>query len=150
MSMAPSSWLAVRRSTDTDDEDQEAYQSICKIGTGFSEADLEAHHSTLKALEIPAKKGYYDVGDAKPDVFFEAKVVWEVLTADLSLSPVYSAAKGMIDARGISLRFPRFIRTSPDSPRHPRRQDPGRVHEPGADRRHVPRPGRREQKRSGP
>lgn len=54
------------------------------------------------------------MGEAKPDVYFEAKVVWEVLTADLSLSPVYSAAKGMMDARGISLRFPRFIRLRDD------------------------------------
>lgn len=51
-----------------DDEDQETYQSICKIGTGFSEADLESHHNTLKELEIAQKKGYYDIGDAKPDV----------------------------------------------------------------------------------
>ncbi|SPO37342.1 probable CDC9 - DNA ligase I [Pseudozyma flocculosa] len=92
------------------DADSESYQSICKIGTGFTEADLDAHYTTLKALEITSKKGYYDVGDAKPDVYFDAKVVWEVLTADLSLSPVYTAAKGLVDHRGISLRFPRFIR----------------------------------------
>lgn len=50
------------------DEDSETYQSICKIGTGFSEADLEAHYTTLKALERESKKGYYDLGEAKPDV----------------------------------------------------------------------------------
>ncbi|EDP44109.1 hypothetical protein MGL_1506 [Malassezia globosa CBS 7966] len=96
------------------DEDSETYQSICKIGTGFSEADLDAHYSTLKELEIPRKKGYYDLGEAKPDVFFEPRIVWEVLAADLSLSPVYTAARGAIDARGISLRFPRFIRIRDD------------------------------------
>lgn len=96
------------------DADSETYQSICKIGTGFSEADLESHYQTLKALEISGKKGYYDVGEAKPDVYFEAKIVWEVLTADLSLSPVYTAAKGLIEQRGVSLRFPRFIRVRDD------------------------------------
>ncbi|WFD26326.1 hypothetical protein MNAN1_001305 [Malassezia nana] len=95
------------------DEDSETYQSICKIGTGFSEADLASHHATLQALEIQQKKGYYDVGEAKPDVFFEPRIVWEVLAADLSLSPVYTAARGLIDARGISLRFPRFLRAFP-------------------------------------
>ncbi|SPO25258.1 probable CDC9 - DNA ligase I [Ustilago trichophora] len=96
------------------DSDSETYQSICKIGTGFTEADLETHYKTLKELEISGKKGYYDVGEAKPDVYFQAKIVWEVLTADLSLSPVYTAAKGWIEQRGVSLRFPRFIRIRDD------------------------------------
>jgi DNA ligase-1 len=96
------------------DADSESYQAVCKIGTGFSEEALETHHKTLSALEIATRKGYYDVGDAKPDVYFEAKVVWEVLAADLSLSPVYSAAKGLVDSRGISLRFPRYIRIRDD------------------------------------
>jgi len=37
----------------------EEYQSISKIGTGFSEADLESHTETLKSLEIPAPPCYY-------------------------------------------------------------------------------------------
>lgn len=96
------------------DEDSETYQSVCKIGTGFSEADLDAHYTTLKELELSAKKSYYDLGEAKPDVFFEPRMVWEVLAADLSLSPVYTAARGAIDARGVSLRFPRFVRIRDD------------------------------------
>ncbi len=95
------------------DADSESYQSICKIGTGFSEEDLAKFHELLHPLELTTKKGYYDVGDAKPDVFFEAQVVIEVLTADLSLSPIYTAGKGTLD-RGVSLRFPRFIRLRDD------------------------------------
>lgn len=96
------------------DSDNESYQAVCKLGTGFSEEDLELHHSTLKQLEVAGKRGYYDVGEAKPDVYFEPKVVWEVLAADLSLSPVYTAAKGLVEQRGISLRFPRYIRIRDD------------------------------------
>lgn len=77
-------------------------------------ANLEVFTAQLKPLELTVKKGYYDVGGAAPDVFFEPKVVWEVLTADLSLSPVYTAAKGAVESRGISLRFPRFIRIRDD------------------------------------
>ena len=57
---------------------------------------LQAHYNTLKPLEITKSRGDIKIGGAKPDVWFEPKVVWEVLTADLSLSPVYTAAQGLV------------------------------------------------------
>ncbi|AAW45295.1 hypothetical protein CNBH3980 [Cryptococcus deneoformans B-3501A] len=96
------------------DPDSEHYQTICKIGTGFSEEILTQFYELLKPLELEVVRGDIEVGGAKPDVWFEPRVVWEVLTADLSLSPIYAAAHGVIDSRGISLRFPRFIRIRDD------------------------------------
>jgi hypothetical protein len=78
------------------DADSEEYQTICKIGTGFSEEALAALYTTLQPLETDKARGDVKVGGAKPDVWFEPKVVWEVLTADLSLSPVYTAAQGLV------------------------------------------------------
>lgn len=78
------------------DADSEEYQTICKIGTGFSEEVLQSHYETLKSLELEGARGDIKVGGAKPDVWFEPKVVWEVLTADLSLSPIYTAAQGLV------------------------------------------------------
>jgi DNA ligase-1 len=78
------------------DSDSEEYQTICKIGTGFSEEVLQSHYGTLKPLELTKVRGDVKVGAAKPDVWFEPKIVWEVLTADLSLSPVYTAAQGLV------------------------------------------------------
>lgn len=96
------------------DSESEEYQTICKIGTGFSEENLQAHYDALKPLETTKVRGDIKVGGAKPDIWFEPKIVWEVLTADLSLSPIYTAAQGLVEDRGISLRFPRFIRVRDD------------------------------------
>jgi len=96
------------------DSDSEEFQTICKIGTGFSEEVLQTHYDALKPLELSKVRGDVKVGGAKPDVWFEPKMVWEVLTADLSMSPIYTAAQGLVEERGISLRFPRFLRIRDD------------------------------------
>jgi DNA ligase 1 len=99
------------------DQASEEFQAICKIGTGFSEADLEAFAGSLREHIIVGPKPYYRVKEGvKPDVWFSPIRVWEVKAADFSLSPIYSAGHGMVDGgeKGISLRFPRFIRVRED------------------------------------
>eukprot|EP00116_Pleurobrachia_bachei_P002980 sb/3463242/ len=98
------------------DSEDEQYQAICKIGTGFSDEDLASHYKALSEHKIDSPKSYYTYPDSSaPDVWFEPTVVWEVKCADLSISPVYTAAAGIVDSnKGISLRFPRFIRVRDD------------------------------------
>ncbi|CAN6476796.1 unnamed protein product [Victoria cruziana] len=98
------------------DEVKEEYQSICKIGTGFSEAMLEERSASLRDKVIPKPKPYYRYGDTmNPDVWFQPSEVWEVKAADLSISPVHCAAIGEVDPKkGISLRFPRLLKVRQD------------------------------------
>ncbi|OAA71384.1 DNA ligase (Polydeoxyribonucleotide synthase) [Cordyceps fumosorosea ARSEF 2679] len=99
----------------------DTYETVCNIGTGFSEQVLEELHASLSALVIDRPKPFYahSAGNQhQPDVWFEPQHVWEVRTADLTLSPRYKAGCGEgVDpagGKGISLRFPRFIKIRDD------------------------------------
>jgi DNA ligase-1 len=101
----------------------QTFETICNIGTGFSEALLEELHQTLSPLTIDRPKPFYahsTVTKDQPDVWFEPKLVWEVKAADLTLSPRYMAAADEVvgttggGGKGISLRFPRYIKARDD------------------------------------
>jgi DNA ligase-1 len=66
---------------------------------------------------LPDKPHYveYNGGGGWPDVWFEPQEVWEVAFADITLSPTYTAAIGLVsDERGLSTRFPRFLKIRED------------------------------------
>ena len=99
---------------------KQTYETVCNIGTGFSEAILEEFYAELKDYTIDKAKPFYthsSVPKDQPDIWFEPRFVWEVKTADLTLSPRYKAgaeALGDASGKGISLRFPRFIKRRDD------------------------------------
>jgi len=101
----------------------QTFETVCNIGTGFSEALLEELHKSLSPLTIDRPKPFYshsNVPKDQPDVWFEPRLVWEVKAADLTLSPRYKAASDEVmgmsgaDGKGISLRFPRYIKARED------------------------------------
>ena len=100
------------------DEPSNSFQSVCKIGTGFSDENLVKLMNIFedKIIETPADN--YVFGDSlKCDVWLEASQVWEVMAADLSASSTHKGALGRCgegEDRGIGLRFPRFERLRPD------------------------------------
>ena len=84
------------------------FRTVTKCGTGFSDADLAALPARLAPLAAPHRPARVDARQ-QPDVWFEPGLVLEILSAELTLSPNYTAAWGQIkpDA-GLAMRFPRF------------------------------------------
>lgn len=59
--------------------------------------------------------GFVEYSGPRPDVWFEPQEVWEMAFADITLSPVYTAAIGLVsEDRGLSMRFPRFLKKRED------------------------------------
>lgn len=95
-------------------QDTGEFETCCKIGTGFSDEMLQQLYDRLKTTitDGPMATYIFD-SSAEPDVWFEPTLLFEVLAADLSLSPIYKAGASFYD-KGVSLRFPRFMRMRED------------------------------------
>ncbi|KAK1556406.1 hypothetical protein Q3G72_004547 [Acer saccharum] len=93
----------------------EEYQSVCRVMSGFSDSFYKEMKECFSGDKILSKKpSYYRTAEV-PDMWFPPEVVWEIRGADFTVSPVHQAAIGLVHpSRGISIRFPRFIRTVSD------------------------------------
>ncbi|KAH0480798.1 MAG: uncharacterized protein KVP18_002297 [Porospora cf. gigantea A] len=97
------------------DAGTETFQTVCKIGTGFTDQSLGDLHQKLSGAVAERQPRSVDAGESKsPDLWLTPTFVWEIKAADLSISPVHTAGSHLNDGRGISLRFPRFLRERPD------------------------------------
>ena len=66
---------------------------MTKCGTGFSDAELAALPARLAPLARPNRPARVDARQ-QPDVWFEPGLVLEILSAELTLSPTYTAGWG--------------------------------------------------------
>jgi DNA ligase 1 len=90
------------------DPDGDRFQTVCKCGTGFSDAELAALPARLAHLARPEPPPRVDAL-RHADVWFEPALVVEVLAAELTVSPTHTAAWGVLqEDAGLALRFPRF------------------------------------------
>ncbi|KDN41251.1 ATP-dependent DNA ligase [Tilletiaria anomala UBC 951] len=105
------------------DPDTGGYQAVCKCISGFTDNEYKRIFAKFaEGSELcydPRKRepmDEYELGGMSlPDVLFRPCEVWEVRGADITLSPVYHAALGLVsEERGLSMRFPRFIRRRED------------------------------------
>jgi DNA ligase-1 len=98
-------------------------EAVTKCMSGFTDAFYKANRAKYDKDDpdntnvLASKPHYveYNGGAGTPAVWFEPQEVWEVAFADLTLSPTYTAAIGLVsDERGLSTRFPRFLRVRED------------------------------------
>jgi DNA ligase-1 len=102
-------------------------EAVCKCMSGFTDAFYKANREFYDDGSQPSnetgdrknttthKPSFVEYLGPEPDVWFEPQEVWETAFADITLSPTYTAAIGLVsDARGLSLRFPRFLRKRDD------------------------------------
>ena len=90
------------------DNETGTFPTVCKLGTGFDDAFLDYMPTLLDGTLSETKPGSVDA-EMIPDVWFEPSVVLEVVAAEITLSPIHTAAKDVLkEGAGLGIRFPRF------------------------------------------
>ena len=90
------------------DDMTDAFPTVCKIGTGFTEDMLAEFKERLEAHRIESRNPKV-ISDIDADVWFEPVEVIEVLGDEITISPTHPAGKGRVKGDGgLAIRFPRF------------------------------------------
>ncbi|MFP3130354.1 MAG: ATP-dependent DNA ligase [Nitrososphaeria archaeon] len=90
------------------DKDSDSFYTVTKIGAGFTDEDLKNFPKLLEPYKIPHRHARV-VSKMDADVWFEPRIVIEVQAQEITLSPIHTAAFGVIkEGAGLALRFPRF------------------------------------------
>jgi DNA ligase-3 len=98
------------------DPDSQQWKTVCKVGSGFDEAELKDVQQGLLQQMVPLEKGAAPPGwlqvhkNLLPDMVIvdpRQAPVWEIAGSEFTRSPVHTA-------QGLSLRFPRLLKTRAD------------------------------------
>ena len=89
-------------------QDRDTFESICKVGTGFTDENLDQFYQILQD-KVTLKKNPRIESGMEPDVWFEPELVIEIVASEITLSPVHMTAKDAVrSGSGLALRFPKF------------------------------------------
>lgn len=86
----------------------DAFQTVCKLGTGFDDATLATLPSMFNEFLIDHIHPKVD-SKIKADYWFVPEKVLEIIGSELTLSPSHTCGLNIIKkGRGLAVRFPRF------------------------------------------
>ena len=90
------------------DDQNDTFPSICKVGTGFTDEDLDQLYQLLQD-KVTLKKNPRIDSEMEADVWFEPELVLEIMASEITLSPIHKTAMNAIRKNsGLALRFPKF------------------------------------------
>ena len=90
------------------DDETDTFPSICKVGTGFKDEDLDQLYQLLQDKVI-LKKNPRINSEMEADVWFEPELVLEIVASEITLSPIHKTAMDVVRKNsGLALRFPKF------------------------------------------
>lgn len=97
------------------DKNNDVFRTVCKVGSGFTDNNLENMLKMFKKHLTTHKNVRVD-SILEADVWFKPAIVIEVIGDEITLSPVHSCAFNKIRKEsGLAIRFPRFTgRWRPD------------------------------------
>ncbi|MGC8561888.1 MAG: ATP-dependent DNA ligase [Thermoplasmata archaeon] len=88
--------------------EEDKFRTICKLGSGFSEEQLDNLPRMLKPYSMKTKDPRVESAiDA--DFWFAPSIVLEVKGAEITLSPTHTCCRDVVKkGAGLAIRFPRF------------------------------------------
>jgi len=88
--------------------ENDTFPSICKVGTGFTDENLDQLYQILSP-SVTLKKNSRVESDMDADIWFEPSLVIEIVASEITLSPIHKTGFNIIRKdSGLALRFPKF------------------------------------------
>ena len=92
----------------TYNSENDSFPTICKVGTGFTDENLDQLFQIL-SNKVILKKNPRVVSDIEADIWFEPELVLEIVASEITLSPIHKTGLDLVrNETGFALRFPKF------------------------------------------
>lgn len=90
-------------------KEEDKFKTICKLGSGFSDEQLENLPRMLRPFAIKKKDPRVE-SSIEADFWFTPSLVLEVKGAEITLSPTHTCCQDVVKkGAGLAIRFPRFV-----------------------------------------